>query len=169
MPQRDDQLLRLANQRGSEPAFLLPHHLAAADRLQRMIDRALLSPRLTMSYDGERTGRRGKGGNNHVAEMSDTAAEARQKLNVLARRLPADCWNVAFDVCGMGKGLQIIETERQWPRRGAKLVLRVALDLLAAEFGLSPHVADASGGGTRGWMTERLPLIRNEEGESALA
>jgi hypothetical protein len=164
MPRPEESsLLRLASAKGGEPAFLLPHHLAAADRLEQMIGRALLSPRLTMSYDGVNSGRRGKGGSNHAAEMSDTAAEARQKLNALARKLPADCWNVAFDVCGMGKRLQTIETERSWPRRGAKLVLRVALDLLAAEWGLSPHVAGLAGAGTRGWFDQRLPLIGDVE------
>lgn len=162
MPPREDGLLRLGSARGGEPAFLLPHHLASAARLERLIGRALLTPRLTMSYDGARSGER-KGGGNHVAEMSDTAAKARNKLNMLATKLPADCWNVAFDVCGMGKGLQVIETERNWPRRGAKLVLRVALELLALEFGLAPHMAGSGGGKTRNWMEERLPLIKREE------
>ncbi|WP_157959608.1 DUF6456 domain-containing protein [Devosia submarina] len=164
MPQPEESsLLRLASARGGEAAFLLPHHLAAAERLERMIGRALLSPRLTMSYDGVNSGRRGRGGSNHAADMSDTVAEARQKLNILAGKLPADCWNVVFDVCGLGKGLQAIETERSWPRRGAKLVLRVALDLLASEWGLSPHVARMAGAGTRGWLEERLPLITRAE------
>ena len=159
----ESSLLRLASARGGEPAFLQAHHLAAANRLERMIGRALLSPRLTMSYDGVNSGRRGRGGSNHAADMSDTAAEARQKLNMLASKLPADCWNVAFDVCGLGKGLQTIEAERSWPRRGAKLVLRVALDLLAAEWGLSPHVAGLAGAGTRTWLEQRLPLIAEAE------
>ena len=159
----DSPLLRLAGSRGGEDAFLGLHHLAAADRLERMIARARLSPRLTMSYDAARLGGSGKGRGNSVEEMSDTAAEARQKLNRLAKALPADCWNVLFDVCGMGKGLQTVETEHQWPRRSAKLVLRVALDLLAHQFGLSPHVAGAAGGGTRGWIEERMPLIGEAE------
>ena len=162
MPQREDGLLRLASGRGGEPAFLLPHHLASAVRLERLVGRALLSPRLTMSYDGAPSGGRAKGGTNQTAELSDTAAEARQKLNILAKKLPPDCWNVAFDVCGMGKGLQTIETERSWPRRGAKLVLRVALELLAMEFGLAPHIAGQAGGRTRNWLDERLPLIKRD-------
>jgi hypothetical protein len=168
MSLREDHLVRLASPKKDEPAFLFPHHVAAAERLERMIGRARLTPRLTMSYDGIGSGGNRKGGSNRVAEISDTAAEARDKLNALARKLPADCWNVLFDVCGIGKGLQTIETERQWPRRGAKLVLRVALDLLAAEFGLSPHVAGRAGGGTRGWLDERLPLIADRSAPSSV-
>jgi hypothetical protein len=61
-----------------------------------------------------------------------------RRLNRLAALLPADCWGVLFDVCGLGKGLQLVETERRWPRRSAKLVLRIGLDQLAAQFGPDP-------------------------------
>jgi hypothetical protein len=155
----ESSLLRLASARNGEEAFLAPHHLAAANRFERLIARAMLGPRLTMSYDPARASGGQRGTGNAVVEMTDTAAEARQKLNRLASGLPRDCWNVVFDVCGMGKGLQTIETERAWPRRSAKLVLRVALDQLAGEFGLLPHVAGSAGGATRNWLEERLPLI----------
>ena len=68
---------------------------------------------------------------------------------------------MVFDVCGLGKGLQLIETERRWPRRSAKLVLRIGLEQLAAQFGLSPQ-ATGTGTGTRHWLEERLPLIAEE-------
>lgn len=164
MPRLEDSvLLRMATSRKGEQAFLAAHHLAAADRFERMIARARLIPRLTMSYDSARAGEGRRGRANGVGEMSDTAAEARQKLNRLAGKLPPDCWNVVFDVCGTGKGLQTIESERLWPRRSAKLVLRIALEQLAAEFGLSPHIAGTAGGGTRGWVEQRLPLIGDAE------
>lgn len=158
----DMKVLRLASVReGNGQAFLASHHLAAADRLERLIARARLAPRVTMSYDAARAGGGTKGGNG-VAEMSDTAAEARQKLNRMATALPPDCWNVVFDVCGMGKGLQVIETERCWPRRSAKLVLRIALDQLAAYFGLSAQAEGRATTATTGWIEARLPLISEQ-------
>lgn len=63
--------------------FLAPHHLAAAERLERLILRAQLMPRVTMSYNAARVG--GRGGGNGVEEASDSAAAARQQLNMLAR------------------------------------------------------------------------------------
>lgn len=142
--------------RGADP-FLERHHLAAALRLEQLVQRACLSPRLTMSYDPSSV--TGRGGGNIAAEISDTAASARGRINALAGALPRDCWDVVFDVCGLGLGLQDIEARRQWPRRSAKLVLRIGLDQLAREFGLAPHVAGAQGSRIDGWSEQRLPLI----------
>ena len=142
----------------AEAAFLAPHHLAAADRLERLIQRSQISQRVTMSYDAANVGGRG-GGANGVETASDNAASARQRLNALAASLPPDCWGVLFDHCGLGKGMQAIETERRWPRRSAKLVLRIGLDQLAAQFGLSPQARGEDRGASRHWLEERLPLI----------
>lgn len=157
----DAVLVRLAAGQGDE-AFLQPHHLAAARRFEALVARAQMSPRVTMSYDPARIGGGRRGGGNPVADVSDTAAEARSRLNRLASALPQDCWSVAFDVCGLGKGLQVVEAERRWPRRSAKLVLRIALEQLAGIFGLTAQASGAESGRTRGWLPERLPLIAEE-------
>jgi hypothetical protein len=157
----DDVLSRLAGNRdGAGPAFLAPHHLAAAQRLEQLVRRAQLAPRVTMSYDPANVGGRARSGNG-VETASDGAADARLRLSRIASALPADCWGVLFDVCGLGKGLQLIETERRWPRRSAKLVLRIGLDQLASQFGLSAQ-ATGSGTVTRHWLEERLPLISED-------
>ena len=83
------------------------------------------------------------------------AADARRGLSSIISALPRDCADVVLDVCGLEKGLQVIETERGWPRRSAKLVLRIGLDQLARHLGLTvrPSVARArarlDGGGAR--------------------
>lgn len=111
----DDILTRLAGGRtAAGPAFLAPHHLAAATRFEQLVRRAQLTLRLTMSYDPANVGRR-RGAGNGVETASDSAADARLQLSRLATALPADCWGVVFDVCGLGKGLQLIETERSCP------------------------------------------------------
>lgn len=148
----DDVLARLA----ASPAYLSPHHLAAAETLEQLIRRAQLAPRVTMSYDLARIGATG---GNAVETASESAADARLRLSRLASQLPPDCWGVLFDVCGLGKGLQLIETERRWPRRSAKLVLRIGLEQLASQFGLGPHAVGREMGRARGWLPERLPLI----------
>lgn len=158
---RDEEavLSRLAVGRDKGDAgFLADHHLAAAERFERLIRRAQLAPRVTMSYDPTRLGGRG-GGANGVESASEGAAQARLALSRLAATLPADCWGVLFDVCGLGKGLQLIETERRWPRRSAKLVLRIGLEQLAAQFGLSAQAMGGERSPTRNWLEARLPLI----------
>lgn len=157
----EDVLARLASGRdNARSAFLAPHHLAAAERFEQLVRRAQLAPRVTMSYNPANVGGRGRSGNG-VETATDGAADARLRLSRLAATLPADCWGVVFDVCGLAKGLQLIETERRWPRRSAKLVLRIALEQLAAQFGLSPQATGAPSA-TRNWLEERLPLIADE-------
>lgn len=158
----DDALARLATGRGgTEPPFLAPHHVAAATRFEQLVRRSQLTPRLTMSYSAANIGRGPSG--NGVETASEGAADARLRLSRIASSLPADCWGVLFDVCGLGKGLQLVETERRWPRRSAKLVLRIGLDQLALQFGLSPHATGAEHGTTRKWLPTRLPLIADAE------
>jgi hypothetical protein len=150
-------LHRLGGKSPAGATFFEPHHLVAAQRVEMLMRRAQLSPRLTMSYEGRLTG---KGdGRVGASDMSDTAADARHRLNALATTIPADCWGVVLDVCCFGKGVQDIEAERGWPRRSAKLVLRIGLDHLATQFGLAPHRAGGSFGKVSGWLSERLPIV----------
>ena len=152
----DDVLARLASNRDG-PAFLAPHHLAAAERLEQLVRQAQLAPRVTMSYSPANVGGRSSSSNG-VETASDGAADARLRLSRIASTLPADCWGVLFDVCGLGKGLQLIETERRWPRRSAKLVLRIGLEQLAGHFGLTQTAEGRATGRSRSWLEERLPL-----------
>ena len=107
-----------------------------------------------MSYDASRTVR-SKSAPGAAAEVGERAAAARQKLGEIARALPPDCRGVVFDVCGLLKGLQTVETERGWPRRSAKLVLRIALEQLADYFGLSAGATGAATHGEHAWMDAR--------------
>lgn len=150
-----DPIARLAKGGGSQP-FLLDHHLEAGRRLAALFWRARLNQRVTMSYDPTRVGN--KGGSAPQGDMALSVAEARAQLNRLALSLPQDCWSVLSDVCGYQLGLQDIETQRQWPRRGAKLVLRIALEQLAQRWGLSVDAVGA-GQGVSSWLPERPAMF----------
>lgn len=135
--------------------YLAAHHGLAADRLMRLFARANLRQRVTMSYDPTRIGRQGGAGQ---GDLADSAADARKTLNRLANDLPADCWAVLVDVCLFDRGLQDIEQARGWPRRAAKLVLRIGLDQIASRFGLDAGAAGKSVGELRNWLPERVPM-----------
>jgi hypothetical protein len=153
----ESPLARLALARDGESAFLLAHQVAAGERVRKLVERARLSPRMTMSYDANRIA--GGGGPAAANDLSDSAVDARRKLDAVAALLPADCRGVVFDVCGLLKGLQVVETERGWPRRSAKMVLRIGLEQLAAHWGLSEQARGNESGRVGGWLEERLPLF----------
>jgi hypothetical protein len=49
----ESPLARLAAKGADGVAFLAPHQVAAGERLRRLVDRAHLPPRVTMSYSHE--------------------------------------------------------------------------------------------------------------------
>lgn len=145
----ESPLARLALAADGAAAFLAPHQVAAGERLRKLVERAQLQPRLTMSYSAAHTASKGAG---HAGEIGDMAADARRALADLHRQLPRDCAEVVLDVCGFGKGLQQVEAERNWPRRSAKLVLRIGLDRLAEIWGIGEVATGVETARRRAWM-----------------
>jgi hypothetical protein len=138
-------------------AYLEPHHLEAAARVRILVERSQLRPRTTMNYSAS-TVRRGQP--ERSADPSDMAIDARRKLDQIHRTLPAECAGVVIDVCGWMKGLQEVERDRGWPRRSAKLVLRIGLEQLAQHFGLGPHAVGKTRVSQRGWREGERPSMR---------
>jgi hypothetical protein len=153
----DSPLARLAQAAGGETAFLERHQVEAGERVRLWAEKARLTPRLTMSYSAAHVA---GGSPSQRGEIGDMAADARKRLNALWDSLPRDCAGVVMDVCVFEKGLQQIEAERGWPRRSAKLVLRIGLEQLAGQFGLAPVAAGPERGKQRGWMEgERVAMF----------
>lgn len=138
--------------RGEAAPFLERHQVEAGERVRKLAERARLQPRVTMTYSGAHTASRG--GARGSAEISDLAADARKALADIHRVLPRDCAGVVLDVCGLLKGLQTVESERGWPRRSAKLVLRIGLEQLAQHYGLAPVAVGPDARRRRAWMEE---------------
>lgn len=139
-----------------ERAFLEPHHLEAAERVRVLVERSQLQPRMTMNYSGATSGGRQR---SQAGDLSDMAVDARRTLDQIHRDLPAECAGVVMDVCGWLKGLQEVERDRGWPRRSAKLVLRIGLEQLAQHFGLGPYAVGKTRVSQRSWREgERPPM-----------
>ncbi len=143
----ESPLTRLAA--GKYP-FLEPHHVEAGERVRRLVEKAQLQPRVTMTYSASRSAGHGLDKN----DISDMAADARRAVAEIHRVLPRDCAGVVLDVCGFLKGLQQVEWERGWPRRSAKLVLRIGLEQLALHYGLSAAAVGALSARRRAWIDE---------------
>jgi hypothetical protein len=147
----ESPLARLAAGTGGEPPFLERHHVEAGERVRRLAERAQLQPRLTMAYTASRTAGTGP---QAASDISDLAADARKSLGEIHRVLPRDCAGVVLDVCGLLKGLQDVERDRRWPRRSAKLVLRIGLEQLAQYYGLGAVAVGKATGRSRTWIGE---------------
>jgi len=113
--------------------FLPPDAIAAGERLHADFTRAHLQPRLTMSYE-PRLSTKTKGGTGGAADISDSAMSARFRVGKAMEAIGPELCGVALDVCCFQKGLEIVERERQWPARSAKLMLRTALMALARHY-----------------------------------
>lgn len=129
------QLNRLCRSTNKSGGLLSPDHILAANRLERLVERAMLTPQITRDYS-QLNATLGQSKSHGQNDISDMAADARKELARLYAQLPADCINLLVDVCGFSKGLQEVEANRNWPRRSAKLVAKIGLDQLGAIWGI---------------------------------
>jgi hypothetical protein len=104
----------------------------AGQRLRTDITLAGLLPGVTARWDAPR------GGPSSPAEATDRMIAARQRLRHAFEALGGDFADLLIDLCGFLKGLELIERERGWPPRSAKVVVRLALSRLALHYGLEP-------------------------------
>ncbi|WP_455272275.1 DUF6456 domain-containing protein [Rhizobium herbae] len=117
----------------SGQAFLPPEAIAAGERLSADFTRAQLQPRLTMAYE-PRLSAKTRGKPCGTADLCDTALAARMRVGRAMEAIGPELCGVALDVCCFQKGLELVERERQWPARSAKLMLRTALMALARHY-----------------------------------
>lgn len=135
--------------RNGEP-WLADHAVAAAERLRRDFEVGQLQPRITANWSASvASGRRADGG---VADLTDMALGARVRFEAAIAAVGPELSGLLLDICCFLKGLELVERERQWPARSAKLVLRIGLQGLARHYGLTGTASGhAASGGIRHW------------------
>ena len=114
-------LAKLKDKNGGR--FLPQEALEAGNRLHADFIRAQLQPRITQSFSP----RIDIGPKGNASDLTDSAIAARLRFNKAVTAMGPDLQGVAVDVCCFGKGLEMVEHERGWPQRSAKLMLRTAL------------------------------------------
>jgi hypothetical protein len=122
---------RLKDKDGS--AFLPEAAIEAGERLLADFTRAQLQPKITASWE-PRLSTRADGGRGGQADVADSAIDARRRFGAAVDAMGPELSGVAVDVCCFAKGLELVERERQWPARSAKLMLRTALLALGRHY-----------------------------------
>lgn len=110
-------------------AFLTDSEFEAGERQRSDYTRGRVMPRLGANWEASvAPGRRGTGGG--LADITDAALAARQRVDHALIATGPELGGLLVDVCCFLKGLELVERERGWPVRSAKVVLKTALGAL---------------------------------------
>ncbi|QFU18138.1 ATPase [Microvirga thermotolerans] len=130
----------------------------AGERLRTDIALAGLLPGVTARWDPTPRGE----GPASPGEATDRMVAARQRIRNAFDAVGADFGDLLMDLCGFMKGLELIERERQWPPRSAKVVVRLALARLAEHYGIEAAAkGPAASRGIRAWKAVVIDGGRN--------
>jgi hypothetical protein len=134
----ESPLAWLRRRRGPGGAPLISEtQFQAGERLRAEFERGRLTPRVTADWTRPSMGRQRRGSGGGASDVTDRAIAARQRVEAAFRALGPDLGSLLIDVCCFLTGIEDAERRRGWPRRSAKVVLGIALDRLAAHYGLS--------------------------------
>jgi len=126
-----------------------PAAFAAGERLRADLTFSGMLPRVTMDWSGRMPG--GKGGDGASLNPTEAALAARQRVDKALRDVGPEFSGLLVDLCGFAKGLELIEMERGWPMRSAKVVIRLALASLARHYGYADATIGRERGVLRSW------------------
>lgn len=130
-------------------AFLAEAEWRAGERLRADYTRAHIMPRMGANWQAAVSSGRRAGG---VADLTDSALAARQRVESAITAVGPELAGVLIDVCCFLKGLEVVERERGWPARSAKVVLKAALGALDRHY--APPARTARRDDIVHWATE---------------
>lgn len=114
--------------------FVTPAEVAAGERLRADFERSQLGPAMAQDWRrfltaGVQGGRRSSAQERTVGESAEAA---RARLSDALEALGPGLADAALRVCCFLEGLEAMETEMNWSARSGKIVLKIALQRLAA-------------------------------------
>ncbi len=145
----ESPLSRLARAMGGEQAWLDADEFRAGERLRSDFEMAGLGQKVTSSWDAAHLSGAGGRGPSDGLSSGERAMDARRRVAKAMMAVGPEFSGVLMDVCCFLKGLEQVETERRWPRRSAKLLLKAGLSALDRHY--YPAVPDAQMGRIRQW------------------
>lgn len=107
----------------------------AGERLRQDFMTAQLNPRVTMRWDGEPVAR-GRKGPGEALTPSEAQVAAKRRFMAAVEAAGSGLSDMLWRVVCAGEGLETAERAMGWPARAGKVVLGLALDRIAAFYGL---------------------------------
>ncbi|MEO0999219.1 MAG: DUF6456 domain-containing protein, partial [Pseudomonadota bacterium] len=140
----ESPLTMLGRRRGADGApFLSPVEIEAGERLREDFERAQLGPRVTQNWEKFLASPgRGQVPANTDAAIGGGSEAARSRVAAALKALGPGLSDIAFRCCCFLEGLETAEKRLGWSARSGKVVLRIALQQLAAHYGLSEGVEE---------------------------
>ncbi len=131
----ESPLSSLARRKDAQGRPLLSaREVAAGERLRSDYTRGMLMPRLGVNWSSAVASGNRAGGQGGGAELTEAAMAARFRVERAIESVGPELAGVLLDVCCYLKGVETVESERGWPARSAKLMLRSALSALARHY-----------------------------------
>ncbi|SJZ65851.1 DUF6456 domain-containing protein [Consotaella salsifontis] len=164
--QEESPLYRLATRaaRDGRP-FLAPSEAMAGERLRADFTRAGLTPAVSQRWD---FGAKASEGWRGASDLSETALDAKARVNSAIASVGPELSGVLLDVCCFLKGLETVEHERCWPARSAKLLLKAGLGMLARHYGFDREAGSGKSGHIRRWgAADYRPTITGADRDAA--
>lgn len=159
----ESPLAWLAKRRGPNGKPLIDAaQFQAGERLRADFTQAGLTPRVTSNWTAPIAQGKRVGGTS-AGVFSDTVLAAKERVSATLDSVGPEFAGVLLDVCCFLKGLELVERERNWPQRTAKVVLGLALDRLARHYGIRSEIRGPARSSTRHWRApDARPSMHSE-------
>jgi hypothetical protein len=149
----ESPLSRLFHRRHRDgTTYITLSQFEAGERIRKDFEKGGLQPRISAMLETSVGSTGGKAGHG-ACDFADFTLDARNRVRQAIERLGPELSGVVLDVCCFLKGLELVERERSWPPRSAKLMLRTGLSILARHYGLEA-TSDNRNSKSRHWGTD---------------
>ena len=118
--------------------YLTAELIEAGERLREDFELAQMAPRVAQNWDRFLTAGVARGGALPVRGAAEGPGDARVRVAKAMEALGPGLSDIVFRICCFLEGLETAEKRLGWSARSGKVVLKIALERLAAHYGITP-------------------------------
>jgi hypothetical protein len=120
-------------------AYLTPALIEAGERLREDFELAGMGPRVTQNWDRFLTAGASRGMGAAGRDGAEGSPDARTRVAKAMEALGPGLSDIVFRICCFLEGLETAEKRLGWSARSGKVVLKIALERLAAHYRILPR------------------------------